>query len=302
LTDVRFDEIRRERLRESGESGFVCPDPGRPSARRRTQTAFDGFPNVQAFTCAIERGRISYITLAGHQSALPPSHASAFYEADETQSIGSGSDLASRIVVRFLIALHYEWRADVPHLNTGLTVIPDSKDTAMADKNTIKDLLADELKDLYSAEKQLTKAIPKMIKGSNDAALKDAFRGHLAETEAQVGRLDQIGELLDIKLTGKKCVGMEGCIQEGAEALQEKGEEAVLDLGIIGAGSRVEHYEMAGYLTAIGLAERIGAKEVVKLLRETLAEEEGAEKKLRQIASGLMKHAATDAETASGLF
>jgi len=169
----------------------------------------------------------------------------------------------------------------------------------MADKNTIRDLLTDELKDLYSAEKQLTKALPKMAKGSNDAALKDALKGHLAETEGQVARLEQIGQLLDIKLTGKKCAGMEGVISEVAEVLGEKGDDAILDLAIIGAGSRVEHYEMAGYLTAISLSERLGIKEVVGLLRQTLAEEEGAEKKLRQISAGLLKQAATEAETAA---
>jgi ferritin-like metal-binding protein YciE len=161
----------------------------------------------------------------------------------------------------------------------------------MADKNTIQDLLGDEIKDLYSAEKQLTKAIPKMAKGSTDNALKAALTAHLQETQDQVSRLEKVGELLAIKVTGKKCVGMEGCIQEGAEALEEKGDDAVLDLGIIGAGSRVEHYEIAGYLTAISLATRLGATEVVGLLRESLAEEEAAEKKLRQIASGLLKSA-----------
>jgi ferritin-like metal-binding protein YciE len=161
----------------------------------------------------------------------------------------------------------------------------------MADKNTIKDLLTDEIKDLYSAEKQLTKALPKMAKGSNDATLKEAFASHLKETLGQVMRLEEIGRLLDIKVTGKKCVGMEGCIQEGAEALEEDGEDGILDLGLIGAGSRVEHYEMAGYLTAISLAKRMGASEVVNLLQQSLAEEEAAEKKLRQIASGLIKNA-----------
>jgi ferritin-like metal-binding protein YciE len=161
----------------------------------------------------------------------------------------------------------------------------------MADKNTVKDLLTDEIKDLYSAEKQLIKAIPKMAKGSNDPALKEAFSAHLKETQAQVTRLEEAGQLLGIKVTGKKCVGMEGCIQEGAEALEEEGEDNILDLGIIGAGSRVEHYEMAGYLTAISLAKRIGAVEVVTLLQQSLAEEEAAEKKLRQIASGLIKNA-----------
>lgn len=161
----------------------------------------------------------------------------------------------------------------------------------MADKKTIKDLLADEIKDLYSAERQLTKAIPKMAKGANDAALKEAFTSHLLETQGQVKRLQEIADLLEIKPGGKKCVGMEGVIREGAEALEEEGDEKVLDLGLIGAGSRVEHYEMAGYLTAIGLAKRMGQSEVANLLQQSLAEELGAEKKLRTIASGLMKRA-----------
>jgi ferritin-like metal-binding protein YciE len=159
----------------------------------------------------------------------------------------------------------------------------------MAEKRTIDDLLADEVKDLYSAEMQLTKALPKMIKGANDNALKTALTGHLEETRGHVTRLEEIARLLEIKPTGKKCVGMEGVIQEGAEALDEQGDDAILDLGIIGAGCRVEHYEMAGYLTAISLAQRIQADEVVSLLRETLAEEQAAEKKLRAIAAGLMK-------------
>jgi len=164
----------------------------------------------------------------------------------------------------------------------------------MADKKTVKDLLADEIKDLYSAEKQLTKAIPKMAKGSNDATLKTAFKDHLKETEGQIKRLDEVARLLEIKHTGKKCSGMEGVIKEGAEALAEEGDEIVLDLGIIGAGSRVEHYEMAGYTTAIGLAERLKAAKVVSLLKASLAEEEAADQKLRKIASGLLKSAPTE--------
>jgi ferritin-like metal-binding protein YciE len=163
----------------------------------------------------------------------------------------------------------------------------------MAEKKTVKDLLEDEIKDLYSAERQLTKAIPKMAKGSNDAALKQAFKDHLKETEGQVERLEEVAKLLEMKPSGKKCVGMEGCIEEGAEALDEEGNETILDLGIIGAGSRVEHYEMAGYMTAIALAKRLKATEVVSLLRESLAEEQGAEQKLRKIAASLMKGAAT---------
>lgn len=163
----------------------------------------------------------------------------------------------------------------------------------MADKKTVQDLLEDEVKDLYSAERQLTKAIPKMAKGSNDAALKEAFKVHLKQTEGQVGRLEEIGRLLGTKPSGKKCMGMEGVIKEGAEALEEKGDEVIRDLGLIGAGSRVEHYEMAAYLTAISLAEQMGSRDVVSLLKQSLAEEETAEKTLRKIASGLIKSAPT---------
>ena len=165
----------------------------------------------------------------------------------------------------------------------------------MAEKKTVKDLLEDEIKDLYSAEKQLTKAIPKMVKGSHDAALATAFKNHLKETEGQVARLEEVGTLLDIKPNGKKCEGMEGVIKEGAEALAKDGDDTILDLGIIGAGSRVEHYEMAGYLTAISLAQCIGANEVVGLLQQSLKEEQAAEQTLRKIASGLIKGAAAAA-------
>src|SRR6202035_5390827 len=161
----------------------------------------------------------------------------------------------------------------------------------MAEKTNVKDLLEDEIKDLYSAEKQLTKAIPKMAKGSHDPALFAAFTNHLKETEAQVARLEEVGKLLDMKPNGKKCEGMEGVIKEGAEALEEEGEDTILDLGIIGAGSRVEHYEMAGYMTAISLAQRLGEREVVGLLQASLAEEQAAEQTLRKIAGTLIKSA-----------
>jgi len=163
----------------------------------------------------------------------------------------------------------------------------------MADRQTLKDLLEDEIKDLYSAEKQLTKAIPKMAKGSHDPALAKAFTKHLKETQEQVARLEEVGKLLEIKPAGKKCEGMEGVIKEGAEALEEEGNASVLDLGIIGAGSRVEHYEMAGYLTAISLAERLREGDVVKLLQKSLLEEQAAEQTLRKIASGLIQGAPT---------
>ena len=168
----------------------------------------------------------------------------------------------------------------------------------MSELKGVKDLLEDEIKDLYSAEKQLTKAIPKMAKGSDDAQLEAAFRSHLKETEGQVKRLEKVAQILEIKPTGKKCVGMEGVIEEGAEALDEEGDENVLDLGIIGAGSRVEHYETVGYMTAISLAEKLGETEVGKLLNESLAKAEAAEEKLRSIAKQILKAAlAEESET-----
>jgi ferritin-like metal-binding protein YciE len=153
-----------------------------------------------------------------------------------------------------------------------------------------------DVREIGAAEKQLTKALPKMAKGSNDPALKEALTAHLKETQGQVARLEQIGELLHMKVTGKKCAGMEGLIKEGGEMLEEEGEEAVLDLGIIGAGSRVEHYEMSAYMTAISLANRCGCEEVAGLLQESLNEEQAAEKELRSIASGLIKGAPVEEE------
>ena len=132
-----------------------------------------------------------------------------------------------------------------------------------------------------------------MAKGSTDGSLKEAFKHHFAETQEQVARLEQVAQRLDVKPTGKKCMGMEGVIKEGAEALAENGDAGVLDIGIIGAGSRVEHYEMAGYVTAISLAKRIGATEVVALLTQSLTEEQNAEKTLRKIAIELIRSAPT---------
>jgi ferritin-like metal-binding protein YciE len=166
----------------------------------------------------------------------------------------------------------------------------------MSQLATIKDLLEDEIKDLYSAEKQLTKAIPKMAKGSNNEELANAFEAHLKETEKQVGRLERVAKLLDTEPTGKKCKGMEGVIAEGSEALDEDGDENVLDLGIIGAGSRVEHYEIAGYTTAISLAAQLGENEAAGLLKESLKEEQAAENKLRTIAQIIIKSAPTAEE------
>jgi ferritin-like metal-binding protein YciE len=173
-------------------------------------------------------------------------------------------------------------------------------ENSMSELETIKDLLEEEMQDLYSAEKQLTKAIPKMAKASNNEELSAAFEAHLKETEGQIERLEQAGELLDIKVSGKKCKGMEGVIAEGAEALDEDGDENIVDLGIIGAGSRVEHYEMAGYTTAINLARKLGNDEVVDLLTQNLEEEQAADEKLRTIGDQILEEAPSEQNEEEG--
>jgi len=158
----------------------------------------------------------------------------------------------------------------------------------MASMTTIQDLLTAEIKDLYSAEKQLIKALPKMVSGAKDPDLKAAFKAHLEETKQQAERLVKIAEIMGTKATGKVCKGMEGVIEEGAEALSEDGDAIILDLGIISAASRVEHYEIAGYSSAISLAEALGHTEAVKLLNESLFEENGAEASLSELCARLI--------------
>jgi ferritin-like metal-binding protein YciE len=158
--------------------------------------------------------------------------------------------------------------------------------------DTLADLLEDEIKDLYSAEKQLLKALPKMAKKADASALQKAFASHLKETEGHVARLEKIGELLDIKLTGKVCKAMQGLVEEGSEVIEEKGEPPVLDAALICAGKRVEHYEMAAYGATRGIAESLGHDKVVSLLQQTLDEEEAADKKLTAIAKASVLPAA----------
>jgi len=161
----------------------------------------------------------------------------------------------------------------------------------MASINSTKELLEAEIKDLYSAEKLLSKAIPKMVAGAKDEDLKAGLKAHLEETKVQITRLERIAELLDVKASGKVCKGMEGVIQEGAEALTMNGPKAVFDLGIIAAARRVEHYEMAGYMTAITLAEGLGMAEVAELLNETLIEEQNQEAELKSMMPRMISEA-----------
>jgi ferritin-like metal-binding protein YciE len=161
--------------------------------------------------------------------------------------------------------------------------------------NPLEELLEDELKDLYSAENQIIKALPKMAKAASAPELRRAFERHLEETRRQVERLEQIGEELEIKLTGKKCKGMEGLIAEGKEIMEEDLEEAALDAGLIGAAQKVEHYEIAAYGTARTHAEMLGYRRVAKLLQQTLNEEGATDKKLTQLAENVVNYEAVHA-------
>jgi ferritin-like metal-binding protein YciE len=152
--------------------------------------------------------------------------------------------------------------------------------------DSIESLLEQQLRDLYSAEGQLLKALPKMARAASSSSLQDAFETHAEETRTHVERLQQIGETMGIKLGGHKCKGMEGLIEEGSEFLDQAGEEGIIDAGLIASAQRIEHYEISGYGTARTLAERCGESEVVDLLQQTLDEESATDEKLTQISEG----------------
>ena len=150
--------------------------------------------------------------------------------------------------------------------------------------DSLHDLYVDELKDLYNAENQLLKALPKMAKKAAAPELKAAFTEHLEVTRTQVGRLEQIFEALEVSPKGKKCKAMEGLVAEGAEVIGEGGEPAVVDAALIACAQRVEHYEMAGYGCVRTFATLLGYDEAAKLLQATLDEEGEADKKLTALA------------------
>lgn len=151
----------------------------------------------------------------------------------------------------------------------------------------LRDLLVEELKDLYSAENQLTKALPKVAKNADDPQLKKAIEHHLQETEGHVQRLEQIFEKLGKSPKGKTCEGMKGLITETDERIKEGGEPAVLDAGLIADAQRVEHYEISAYGSARTFANLLGEKEIVQLLEATLKEEKAADVKLTSLAEGI---------------
>jgi ferritin-like metal-binding protein YciE len=162
---------------------------------------------------------------------------------------------------------------------------------------SLRELYVDELKDLWSAENQITKALPKMIKAATHPKLKKAFNTHLKQTERHIKRLERIFKELDESPRGKKCVGMEGLLKEGAELIKEKPAPDVLDAGLIAAAQHVEHYEMAGYGCVRTWARQLGQDSHANLLQETLDEEELTDRLLTDLAESSIN---IDAEAADG--
>jgi ferritin-like metal-binding protein YciE len=161
---------------------------------------------------------------------------------------------------------------------------------------TLRDLLLHELKDLYSAEKQLVKALPKVAKAATDPDLKAGVDQHLEETKEHVNRLDQIFERLGTSNRGPKCKGMEGLIEESATLIEEEPDQEVLDAGLICGAQKIEHYEIAGYGCARAFAELLGEEEIMDLLQQTLDEEKATDEKLTELALTAVNLAAADSE------
>lgn len=150
----------------------------------------------------------------------------------------------------------------------------------------VQDLFVEELRDIYHAEKQLAKALPKMAKAASSDKLKQAFETHLEETRGQIDRLEQIFDELDLRKRGKQCEAMEGLIEEGKEIMEEVKTPEVLDAALIVAAQKVEHYEISSYGSLRALADALGHKNAAKLLQETLKEESATDEKLNKLAVG----------------
>ena len=195
-----------------------------------------------------------------------------------------------------------EWLETVYELLTKKTamafILPDfsaSGEHTHMKLDSLKKLYIEELRDLFSAENQIVKALPKMAKAAKASELKEAFRSHLEETKNQVTRLTTIFESLGVSPKGKSCKAMEGLLAEGAELMKEDAEPEVLDAGLIAAAQRVEHYEMAGYGTVRTYARLLGESDAEELLQETLDEEGNADHKLTDLAEQLVNAEAMEA-------
>jgi len=163
--------------------------------------------------------------------------------------------------------------------------------------NSLESLFIEELRDIYNGEKQILRALPKMAKAAESAELSQAFTKHLKETQGHVQRLEKILRELGQAVRGKQCKGMMGLLEEGKEKLEEDGEAAVLDAALIASAQKVEHYEIAAYGCLRTYARLLGYDQVAKLLEQTLAEEEAADKKLTQLGEGGINEAAAAASS-----
>ena len=163
----------------------------------------------------------------------------------------------------------------------------------MKELTTLHELFLDELKDLYSAEKQLVKALPRMVRKASSQELSNGLQAHLDQTEEHVKRLEQAFAELSVPARAKRCKGMEGLIEEGQEILEHEGDADVIDAGIIAAAQKVEHYEIAAYGTAVAHAKTMGHSTVERILQQTLDEEYAADKKLTAVAEGFINRLAT---------
>jgi ferritin-like metal-binding protein YciE len=170
----------------------------------------------------------------------------------------------------------------------------------MADTPTLYDAFLDELRDAYDAEKQLTKALPKLARAATSSKLRQAFETHLDETRNQIGRLEDAFGLLDEKVRGKHCDGIEGIIEEGKAVMEEDFEGETMDACLIASGQRAEHYEMAAYGTLVAWARSMGHDDVADLLQKTLDEEKAADQKLSTLAEGGINANAAGAVRAEG--
>lgn len=158
--------------------------------------------------------------------------------------------------------------------------------------NTLEELFHHELQDLYSAEKQLVKALPEMARAAMNPELATGFDQHWEETKIHVNRLEQIAQDLGVSLGGHQCKAMQGLVAEGTDMIQEDGDDNVRDAGLIGAAQRVEHYEIAGYGTARALALKLDLKAAADLLEQTLAEEKATDEKLTALAESTVNETA----------
>jgi ferritin-like metal-binding protein YciE len=219
----------------------------------------------------------------------PPSRCCSTRSGGQLSAVGPArhaKELIDLRAVSIWLARHRVMAGDVSAAQFG------NRENATMAVKSVNDLLIDELQDIYHAEKQLVKALPKMAKKAKSEQLRQAIERHLEETKGQVQRLEQVFEKLDAKPRAKRCEAMEGLIEEAEQLMGEIATPEVLDAAMIGAAQKVEHYEIASYGTLSTLAEELGHSEAARLLEQTLEEEKAADQKLNQIAlSGVNKSA-----------